>query len=58
VLASLVIALLIDEGGSVGLGAPEIAGLTTGGAVAYKTRNHIFTLLAGMAAFWLVRALL
>lgn len=57
VLASLVIALLIDDNGAVALGTPELAGLVIGGGVAFKTRNHILTLLAGMAAFWLVGAL-
>ena len=56
VLGSLVIALLIDETGSVALGAGELVGLVVGGGVAYKTRNHILTLLAGMIAFWVVRA--
>lgn len=58
VLASLVIALLIDESGSVALGAPQLAGLVVGGGVAYRTRNHVLTLLAGMTVFWVVRALL
>lgn len=57
VLASLVIALLIDETGSVALGIPEAAGLVVGGGVAYRTRNHILTLLVGMAVFWMVQAL-
>lgn len=58
VLASLVIALLINDDGSVALGAPELAGLVVGGGVAYRTRNHILTLLAGMVVFWVVRALI
>lgn len=58
VLASLVIALLIDDSGSVTLGAPELVGLIVGGGVAHRTRNHILTLFAGMIAFWVVRALL
>jgi branched chain amino acid efflux pump len=58
VLGSLVIALLIDESGSVALGLPEAVALVVGGAVAFKTRNHIYTLLAGMAVFWLVSALI
>ncbi|MGD2100748.1 MAG: AzlD domain-containing protein [Acidimicrobiia bacterium] len=58
VLASLVIALLINDDGSVALGAPELAGLAVGGGVAYRTRNHILTLLSGMVVFWVVRALI
>lgn len=58
VLGSLIIALLIDETGSVSLGVPEMAAFLIGGGVAYKTRNHILTLLAGMTVFWLAQALL
>lgn len=58
VLGSLIVALLIDENGSVAIGAAELAGLVVGGGVAYKTRNHILTLFAGMIAFWVVRALI
>lgn len=57
VLGALVIALLIDGEGSVAIGMPEVTALVIGGGVAYKTRNHILTLVVGMAVFWLVRAL-
>lgn len=57
VLASLVVALLIDEGG-VAVGVAEVAGFVAGGAVAHRTQNHILTLIAGMGVFWAVRALL
>jgi branched-subunit amino acid transport protein len=56
VLASLIVALLIEDG-TVGLGVPEAAALAIGGGVAYRTRNHILTLVAGMTVFWVVRAL-
>jgi branched-subunit amino acid transport protein len=58
VLASLVVALMIDDTGSVALGIPEIAALAIGGGVAFKTRNHILTLVTGMTVFWVVRALI
>jgi branched-subunit amino acid transport protein len=58
VLSALVIALLIEEDGGVAIGAPELAAFLVAGVVARLTRNHILTLLAGMAVFWLVRALL
>ena len=58
VLAALVVALLIDADGNVVIGVPEVSAFVVGGSVAYKTRNHIFTLIAGMGVFWLVRALL
>lgn len=58
VLSALVVALLIDGDGNVAIGIPELAAFATGGTVAFKTRNHIYTLLVGMSVFWLVRALL
>jgi branched-subunit amino acid transport protein len=58
VLGSLIIALLIDESGSVAIAIPEIAALAVGGAVTYKTRNHILTLVIGMTVFWVIRALI
>lgn len=57
VLASLIIALLIDDTGAVALGVPELVALVIGGGVAFRTRNHILTLVAGMTVFWVVRAL-
>lgn len=58
VLAALVVALLTDGEGNVAIGVPELSGFIVGGAVAYKTRNHILTLFAGMGVYWLARALL
>ena len=58
VLSALVIALLIDDNGNVAIGAPELLAFVTGGGIAYKTRNHILTLIAGMTVYWLVRAVL
>ncbi len=57
VLSALIVALLIDADGSVALGPPEAVALAAGGAVAYKTRNHILTLMVGMTVFWAVRSL-
>ena len=57
VLAALVVALLIDgESGSVAIGTPELAAFAVGAATAYKTQNHIYTLVAGMTVYWVVRA--
>ena len=58
VLGALVIALLIDSDGSVALGIPEVSALAVGAFVTYKTRNHILTLVVGMAVYWVLRALL
>lgn len=57
VLSALVVALLINDDGSVAIGVPELAAFAVGGGVAYRTRNHIYTLIAGMTVFWIVRAL-
>lgn len=57
VLASLVVAVLIDSDGQVAIGAPEFAALATGSFVAFRTRSHILTLVVGMVVFWVVRAL-
>lgn len=58
VLGALVIALLIDGDGAVALGIPEVSALAVGALVTYKTRNHILTLVVGMAVYWILRALL
>lgn len=58
VLSALVVALLITDEGTVAIGIPELGAFSIGGAVAYKTRNHIYTLLAGMSAYWVLRALI
>lgn len=58
VLSALVIALLIDESGSVIIGWPEASAFTVGLATAFKSRSHVWTLAVGMAVYWVVRALL
>ncbi|HET9260209.1 MAG TPA: AzlD domain-containing protein [Acidimicrobiia bacterium] len=58
VLGSLVVALLINGDGTVVLGVPEAVALAAGGLVAFKTRNHILTLMVGMTVFWVLRWLL
>jgi branched-subunit amino acid transport protein len=57
VMAALIVALLTDTEGNVAIGSAELAGFAAGGAVAYRTRNHIWTLVAGMAVYWVARAL-
>lgn len=54
VLSALVVALMIDGDGQVDIGVPELAAFVVGAFVAWKARNLIYTLLAGMAAFWLL----
>lgn len=58
VMAALVVALLTDSEGNVAIGVPEATALLVGGAVAQTTKNHIWTLFAGMTVFWVVQALL
>lgn len=57
VLSALVVTVLIDESGSVAIGIPELAAFAAGAAVAWYSRNHVYTLIAGMGVFWLVGAL-
>ena len=57
VLSALVVALLINEDGSVAIGIPELSAFAVGTLVAYRSRNHIYTLVAGMGVFWIIRAL-
>lgn len=57
VLSALVVTLLIDDDGSVAIGVPELAAFAVGAAVAWGTRNHLYTLASGMAVFWILRAL-
>lgn len=58
VLAALVVTLTTDpDAPSRGVTVAEVAGLAAAGPVALKTRNLIPTLVAGMAMYWLVRAL-
>ena len=57
VMAALIVALLTDSAGNVAIGIPEVAAFVVGGAVAYRTKNHVWTLFAGMTVYWLVRAL-
>jgi branched-subunit amino acid transport protein len=41
----------------VSIGVPEAAALVVGAAVAYRTKNHILTLVVGMIVYWVLRAL-
>jgi branched-subunit amino acid transport protein len=56
VLGALIVALLTDSDGNVQIGIPEVAAFVVGGVVAHRTRSHIWTLFAGMATYWVVRA--
>lgn len=58
VLSALVVTVLVDDNGQLDVGLPEVLGLTAGVMVGIKTRNHIWTLLVGMGAFWVTDLLL
>lgn len=58
VMGALVVSMLTTADGTVMIGAPELAGLFCAALVAWKTRNHIYTLLTAMLTFWCVGALL
>ncbi|WP_439106701.1 AzlD domain-containing protein [Congregibacter sp.] len=58
VMGALIVSMLTSTDGEVLIGAPEIAGLACAAVVAWKTRNHTYTLLTGMVVFWSVAALI
>ena len=54
VLGALVVSMLTTLEGEVLLGVPETAGLLTAVLVAWRTRNHVYTLVAAMLVLWLM----
>lgn len=57
VMAALVVSLLMDGEGRMDVGPAEITALVIGGATVFRTRNLLLAAILGMAAFWLVGAL-
>lgn len=55
VLSALVVALMVDDSGTVAIGVPEAAALAAGGFAGWKWRNLIYVVAAGMTVFWLMR---
>jgi branched-subunit amino acid transport protein len=55
VMGALIVSMLTGDG-AAGIAIPELGGLACAAVVAWTTRNHIFTLLAGMTTFWLLGA--
>lgn len=53
VLAALVVTLMIDESGEFTGGVPELAALAVGALVAWRIRNLLAVVAAGMGSFWL-----
>ncbi|GAB3269634.1 AzlD domain-containing protein [Parahaliea aestuarii] len=58
VMAALVVTMLISPAGDLMLGVAEGLALLTAGLVAWRSRNHLLTIVLAMAVFWGVRALL
>lgn len=54
VMGALIVSMLSSPEGDVLIGEAELAGLISAALVAWKTRNHIYTLIAAMAVFWMV----
>lgn len=55
VLSALVVGLLVGDSGGVQLGVSEVVALIVAGFVGWRTRNLIYTVLAGMGVFWLLQ---
>jgi len=58
VLGALIVTMLVGPAGDAVVGVAELAALAVAGVVAWKFRNAIYTLLVGMAVFWLIGAFL
>lgn len=56
VMGALVVSMLTTADGDVEIGVAELSGLVTAALLAWKTRNHVLTLLGAMAVFWACRA--
>ena len=55
VMAALVVVLTVDDGPHQNLWV-EFSALAVGGLVGWKTKSLIWVLVAGMATFWVLRA--
>ena len=55
VLSALVVALLVGDSGGLELGVPEVVALALAGFVGWRTRNLIYTVVAGMGTFWVLQ---
>ena len=54
VMGALIVSMLSSPEGEVLIGTAELVGLVSAALVAWKTRNHIYTLIVAMSAFWAV----
>ncbi len=53
VLSALVVTILAGDGGASDIEVSRLAGVAVASFVAWKTKNLILTLLAGMSVIWL-----
>ena len=53
VMGALIVSMLTTADGDVQIGAAELVGLLTAAVVAWKTRNHIYTIILAMSLYWL-----
>jgi len=58
VMAALVVTMLIGPGGEVAIGVPEASAMLVAGLTAWRSRNHLLTIVLAMAVFWGLRAML
>ena len=54
VLSALVVSLLAEGEGISGIDLAEVAAVVAGGVVAWRTRNLIASLAAGMVVLWIL----
>ena len=57
VLGSLVVSMLMSSASALSFGVAEAAGLLTAVLVAWRTRNHVHTLIAAMGVLWALSAM-
>ena len=57
VLAALIVPAALAPQGQIQIGLPAVA-LLVGGVVAWRTRNVLATIISGLAAYWLLTAML
>ena len=58
VLGALVMTLLLGPDGTTKVGTAELVALLVAALVAWKGRNAVVTLVAGMGVYWLARAVI
>ena len=55
-LTALVVPMVVAHGGTTDLGDPRVPATLVAASVAFFTRSTLWTLVAGMAALWLLQA--